>query len=136
MDERVTDEQAIRRRSGEAATGEKRGAKREREVQPERWDHRREGASRRAPGHVLLAIRSREDRVPASPCELPQPGEAPPLTSDTWQVMPTVKVKYGRSLVRGSWDQVFAGEAVLTAAKLNRLLHHATVVQIGGASYG
>jgi DNA replication protein DnaC len=29
----------------------------------------------------------------------------------------------------------FAGEAVLTAAMLDRLLHHATVVQISGESY-
>jgi hypothetical protein len=29
----------------------------------------------------------------------------------------------------------FAGETVLTAAMLDRLLHHATVVQISGESY-
>jgi DNA replication protein DnaC len=34
-----------------------------------------------------------------------------------------------------SWDQAFAGEAVLTAAMLDRLRHHATVVQISGESY-
>ncbi len=28
-----------------------------------------------------------------------------------------------------------AGDAVLTAAMLDRLMHHATVVQIGGDSY-
>jgi DNA replication protein DnaC len=39
------------------------------------------------------------------------------------------------NLTFGSWDQVFAGEAVLTAAMLDRLLHHATVVQISGESY-
>jgi DNA replication protein DnaC len=39
------------------------------------------------------------------------------------------------NLTFGSWDQAFAGEAVLTAAMLDRLLHHATVVQIGGESY-
>ncbi len=39
------------------------------------------------------------------------------------------------NLTFGSWDQAFAGEAVLTAAMLDRLLHHATVVRIGGASY-
>ena len=38
-------------------------------------------------------------------------------------------------LTFGSRDQAFAGEAVLTAAMLDRLLHHATVVQIGGESY-
>ena len=29
----------------------------------------------------------------------------------------------------------FAGDAVLTAAMLDRILHHATVVQIAGESY-
>ena len=31
--------------------------------------------------------------------------------------------------------QAFAGDAVLTAAMLDRILHHATVVQIAGESY-
>ena len=35
----------------------------------------------------------------------------------------------------GSWDQAFADDAVLTAAMLDRVLHHATVVQITGESY-
>jgi len=35
----------------------------------------------------------------------------------------------------GSWDEAFAGDAVLTAAILDRVLHHATVVQIAGESY-
>jgi hypothetical protein len=39
------------------------------------------------------------------------------------------------NLTFGSWDQAFAGETVLTAAMLDRLLHHATVVQVGGESY-
>lgn len=39
------------------------------------------------------------------------------------------------NLTFGSWDQVFAEEAVLTAAMLDRLLHHANVVQITGESY-
>ena len=39
------------------------------------------------------------------------------------------------NLTFGSWDQAFAGEAVLTAAMLDRLLHHSTVVQISGESY-
>jgi DNA replication protein DnaC len=39
------------------------------------------------------------------------------------------------NLTFGSWDQAFEGEAVLTAAMLDRLLHHATVVQISGESY-
>jgi DNA replication protein DnaC len=39
------------------------------------------------------------------------------------------------NLTFGSWDQAFAGKAVLTAAMLDRLLQHATVVQISGESY-
>lgn len=35
----------------------------------------------------------------------------------------------------GSWDQAFAGEAVLTAAMLDRVLHHSSVVTIQGESY-
>ena len=38
------------------------------------------------------------------------------------------------NLAFGSWDQAFAGDAVLTAAMLDRILHHATVVQIAGES--
>ena len=36
------------------------------------------------------------------------------------------------NLAFGSWDEAFAGDAVLTAAMLDRILHHATVVQIAG----
>jgi DNA replication protein DnaC len=39
------------------------------------------------------------------------------------------------NLAFGSWDVAFAGDAVLTAAMLDRILHHATVVQIAGDSY-
>jgi DNA replication protein DnaC len=39
------------------------------------------------------------------------------------------------NLTFGSWDEAFAGDAVLTAAMLDRILHHATVVQITGESY-
>ena len=35
----------------------------------------------------------------------------------------------------GQWDQVFASDPVLTAAMLDRLLHHSHVVQIKGESY-
>lgn len=35
----------------------------------------------------------------------------------------------------GTWDQTFAGDAVLAAAMLDRLLHHSTIVQIAGESY-
>ena len=39
------------------------------------------------------------------------------------------------NLAFGSWDEAFADDAVLTAAMLDRILHHATVVQISGESY-
>jgi len=39
------------------------------------------------------------------------------------------------NLTFGAWDQALAGDAVLTAAMLDRLLHHASVVQIQGDSY-
>jgi DNA replication protein DnaC len=39
------------------------------------------------------------------------------------------------NLAFGSWDQAFAGDPVLTAAMLDRLLHHSTVVAIHGESY-
>jgi DNA replication protein DnaC len=39
------------------------------------------------------------------------------------------------NLTFGSWDQAFAGDPVLTAAMLDRLLHDSTVVAIQGESY-
>jgi IstB-like ATP binding protein len=39
------------------------------------------------------------------------------------------------NLTFGSWDQAFAGDPVPTAAMLDRLLHHSTVVSIQGESY-
>jgi IstB-like ATP binding protein len=38
-------------------------------------------------------------------------------------------------LTFGSWDHAFASDPVLTAAMLDRLLHHSTVVSIQGESY-
>ncbi|EFN9265043.1 ATP-binding protein [Escherichia coli] len=35
----------------------------------------------------------------------------------------------------GQWDQTFAGDAALTSAMLDRILHHSHVVQIKGESY-
>jgi len=35
----------------------------------------------------------------------------------------------------GAWDETFAGNSALTAAMLDRLLHHAHIVQIKGESY-
>ncbi len=35
----------------------------------------------------------------------------------------------------GAWDATFAGNTALTAAMLDRLLHHAHVIQIRGESY-
>lgn len=39
------------------------------------------------------------------------------------------------NLTFGSWDSVFAGDSVLTAAMLDRVLHHSTIVAINGDSY-
>jgi DNA replication protein DnaC len=39
------------------------------------------------------------------------------------------------NLAFGSWDEAFAGDAVLTAAMRDRILHHGTIVQIAGESY-
>ncbi len=36
---------------------------------------------------------------------------------------------------RRQWDQTFAGDAALTSAMLNRILHHSYVAQIKGESY-
>lgn len=40
-----------------------------------------------------------------------------------------------RYLPFGSWDQASVGDAVLTAAMLDRILHHVTMMQIAGESY-
>ena len=66
-----------------------------------------------------------------------------PLTQDQANLMfQVVSRRYERgaivltsNLTFGAWDQAFAGDAVLTAAVLDRLMHHATVVQISGESY-
>jgi DNA replication protein DnaC len=43
--------------------------------------------------------------------------------------------RYEKGAMIGSWDQAFAGDPVLTAAMLDRLLHHSIVVAIQGESY-
>jgi DNA replication protein DnaC len=66
-----------------------------------------------------------------------------PLTRDQANLMfQVVSRRYERGAVMltsnltfGAWDQAFAGDAVLAAAMLDRLMHHATVVQISGRSY-
>ncbi len=66
-----------------------------------------------------------------------------PLTRDQANLMfQVVSRRYEKgaivltsNLTFGAWDQAFAGDAVLTAAMLDRLMHHATVVQITGESY-
>lgn len=35
----------------------------------------------------------------------------------------------------GDWEEIFDGNAALTSAMLDRLLHHAHVIQIRGDSY-
>ncbi|MGH7987537.1 MAG: ATP-binding protein [Candidatus Binataceae bacterium] len=39
------------------------------------------------------------------------------------------------NLTFGSWHSAFAGDTVLTAAMLDRVLHHSTIVIINGESY-
>jgi len=39
------------------------------------------------------------------------------------------------NLTFGSWDGAFAGDSVLTAAMLDRILHHSTIVSINGESF-
>lgn len=39
------------------------------------------------------------------------------------------------NLAFGQWDSAFAGDTTLTAALLDRLLHHAHIVPIQGESY-
>jgi DNA replication protein DnaC len=66
-----------------------------------------------------------------------------PLSQDQANLMfQVVSRRYERgaiiltsNLTFGAWDQAFAGDAVLTAAMLDRLMHHATVVQISGQSW-
>ena len=39
------------------------------------------------------------------------------------------------NLTFGSWDSAFAGDSVLTAAMLDRILHHSSIISINGESY-
>jgi DNA replication protein DnaC len=39
------------------------------------------------------------------------------------------------NLTFGSWDSAFAGDSLLTAAMLDRVLHHSTIVSINGESF-
>ena len=39
------------------------------------------------------------------------------------------------NLTFGSWDSAFAGDSVLIAAMLDRVLHHSTIVSINGESF-
>jgi DNA replication protein DnaC len=39
------------------------------------------------------------------------------------------------NLTFGSWDTAFAGDTVLTAAMLDRILHHSIIISINGESY-
>src|SRR5438132_9574845 len=69
-------------------------------------------------------------------------GRPAPGTRTSQSVRPRVAKRYEKgatiltsNLTFGSWDQAFAGDPVLTAAMLDRLLHHSTVVSIQGESY-
>ena len=39
------------------------------------------------------------------------------------------------NLTFGSWDTAFAGDSVLTAAMLDRILHHLIIVSVNGESF-
>jgi hypothetical protein len=39
------------------------------------------------------------------------------------------------NLTFGSWDSAFAGDGVLTAAVVDRILHHSIIVSINGESF-
>lgn len=39
------------------------------------------------------------------------------------------------NLTFGSWDSAFAGDSVLTAAMLDRILHHSIIVIVSGESF-
>jgi len=39
------------------------------------------------------------------------------------------------NLTFGSWDSAFAGDSLLTAAMLDRVLHHSSIISINGESY-
>lgn len=59
--------------------------------------------------------------------------------SDLFQVV-AKRYERGSTIVTsnlsfGQWDQIFANDAALTAATLDRLVHHAHVIQIKGDSY-
>ena len=72
-------------------------------------------------------------------------GEVGPRT-DAVRAAELAKIPAGKSykkgllilksnLTFGSWDRAFASDAVLTAAMLDRLPHHSTVISIRGESY-
>jgi len=42
---------------------------------------------------------------------------------------------FSSNLTFGSWDSDFAGDSVLTAAMLDRVVHHPTIVSINGESF-
>ncbi len=39
------------------------------------------------------------------------------------------------NLTFGSWDSAFAGDGALTAAMLDRILHHSIIVSVNGESF-
>jgi len=39
------------------------------------------------------------------------------------------------NLTSASWDSAFAGDSVLTAAMVDRILHHSIIVNINGESF-
>ena len=86
---------------------------------------------------------SARPRAPRSwPSDSPRRGQAPLAREQANLFFQVVAKRYEKgamiltsNLTFGSWDQAFAGDPVLTAAMLDRLLHDSTVVAIQGESY-
>lgn len=88
------------------------------------------------PGRSPLAI---EKRAAAPWITLRDPVSGRPACHTNKKHWPTVariqfQITYS-NVPFGQWDQTFADDATLTAAMLDRLLHHAHVVAIQGESY-
>jgi len=95
------------------------------------------------PPSVHCLVNKYRRSTPASyPVVAPQVTRRPAGASDSNLFFQVVAKRYEKgatiltsNLTFGSWDQAFAGDPVLTAAMLDRLLHHSTVVSIQGESY-
>jgi hypothetical protein len=88
------------------------------------------------PGRSPLAI---EKRAAAPWITLRDLVSGPPACHTNKKRWPTVariqfQITYS-NLPFTQWDETFGGNATLTAAMLDRILHHAHIIQINGDSY-